>query len=206
MTINLRKQKQCKNGKISLYLEIYKGIFISDDGKAKSIRENEFLNLFLTANPKTESDKIRNKEIGYISFAKGYVETYSMHQIGENKAELYRSKFNTWDRYINYYDPNVPVKELPDSVWTTEPEVDGWIYVEDRKVFYQERRVDKESGEVIIGEKGLMYDFNLKLNAPFIMCISVPVYVGSIDSALVGNEYIKKYNLFYETHEEFSVI
>jgi hypothetical protein len=63
MTISLRKRKQTKHGKISLYLEIYKGRSITADGRTKYIREYEFLNLFLTDNPKTESDKIRNKEI-----------------------------------------------------------------------------------------------------------------------------------------------
>jgi hypothetical protein len=63
MTISLRKRKQSKHGKISLFLEIYKGRTTTADGKTKYIREYEFLNLFLIDNPKTESDKIRNKEI-----------------------------------------------------------------------------------------------------------------------------------------------
>jgi len=63
MTINLRKRKQTKNGKISLYLEIYKGKTTTADGKPKYIREYQFLNLFLIDNPKTEADKQQNKKI-----------------------------------------------------------------------------------------------------------------------------------------------
>jgi len=39
MTINLRKRKQTKNGKISLYLEIYKGKTTTASGKVKYLRE-----------------------------------------------------------------------------------------------------------------------------------------------------------------------
>jgi len=63
MTINLRKRKQTKNGKISLYLEIYKGKTTTASGKIKYLREYQFLNLFLVDNPKTEADKQQNKKI-----------------------------------------------------------------------------------------------------------------------------------------------
>jgi len=62
MPINLRKRKQTKNGKISLYLEIYKGKITTVDGKPKYIREYQFLNLFWVDNPKTESDKQQQKK------------------------------------------------------------------------------------------------------------------------------------------------
>ena len=63
MTINLRKRKQTKNGKISLYLEIYKGKTTNADGKSRYIREYEYLNMFLVDNPRTEADKQHNKEV-----------------------------------------------------------------------------------------------------------------------------------------------
>ena len=62
MTVHLRKRKQRKNGKISLYLEIYKGKIILPNGKPKFIREYRFLNIYLVDNPKTEIDKKANKE------------------------------------------------------------------------------------------------------------------------------------------------
>jgi len=39
MTISLRKRKQTKNGKISLFLEIYNGTSKTDDGKTKFHRK-----------------------------------------------------------------------------------------------------------------------------------------------------------------------
>jgi hypothetical protein len=62
MTITLR-QRQKKKGKISLYLEIYKGREVDTDGKIKYLRHFEYLNLYLIDKPKTEADKHRNKEI-----------------------------------------------------------------------------------------------------------------------------------------------
>jgi len=62
MTVHLRKRKQRKNGKISLYLEIYKGKIILPNGKPKFIREYRFLNIYLVDNPKTEIDKKQIKK------------------------------------------------------------------------------------------------------------------------------------------------
>ena len=63
MTINLRKRKQTKNGKISLCLEIYKGKSTTLEGKTRYIREYEYLDLFLVDAPRTEADKRHNKEV-----------------------------------------------------------------------------------------------------------------------------------------------
>ena len=63
MTIHLRKRKQRKTGKTSLYLEIYKGKTIQPDGKIKYIRDYEFLNMYLIDKPKSISDKTHNKNI-----------------------------------------------------------------------------------------------------------------------------------------------
>lgn len=63
MTITLRKVKQKKSNKISLYLDIYKGTTLDKNGNKKIIREYKFLNLYLVDNPKTDSDKLHNKQI-----------------------------------------------------------------------------------------------------------------------------------------------
>jgi integrase len=98
MTINLRKRKQGKNGKISLYLEIYKGKTTSADGKTKYIREYQFLNLFLVDNPKTEADKQHNKKI--LQLAKNIK--------SEKELELHTNRygFQTTDDYkdTNFYE------------------------------------------------------------------------------------------------------
>lgn len=62
MKIHLRQRKQTKGGKISLFLEIYKGTSTGNDGKVKNLRDYEYLNLYLVSKPKTPFDKQHNKE------------------------------------------------------------------------------------------------------------------------------------------------
>ena len=63
MAIKLREIKQTKNGKISLYLDIYTGKTTDANGKVKYHRQYEFLNLYLIDKPKTEADRTHNKNI-----------------------------------------------------------------------------------------------------------------------------------------------
>ncbi|WP_448606681.1 site-specific integrase [Paenimyroides ceti] len=56
------KQKKSSEGKISLYIETYKGSYYDEDGKRKHIREFEFLKRYLHENPKTAKQKKENKE------------------------------------------------------------------------------------------------------------------------------------------------
>ena len=63
MSINLRQRKQSKNGKISLYLEIYNGTTTTSDGKIKYHRKYEYLNLYLIDKTKTEADRTHNKNV-----------------------------------------------------------------------------------------------------------------------------------------------
>ncbi len=60
MNIHLRKRKQSKNGKINLFLEIYKGYEIQN-GKTKAFRDYEHLNLFLYEKPSNHIEKQHNK-------------------------------------------------------------------------------------------------------------------------------------------------
>ena len=61
MKISL-KQKKLKSGRISLYLEFYKGSKFDNFGKEIHLREFEYLKLYLTLNPKTYEEKRINKE------------------------------------------------------------------------------------------------------------------------------------------------
>ncbi len=63
MKVHLRQRKQTRDGSISLYLEIYKGTVTDSTGKLKTLRDYEYLNLYLVDNPKSPIDKQNNKEI-----------------------------------------------------------------------------------------------------------------------------------------------
>lgn len=62
MKVHLRQRKQTKNGKISLYLEYYKGTVKTDEGKTKVLRDYEYLDLYLKDNPQTKQERQTNKE------------------------------------------------------------------------------------------------------------------------------------------------
>ncbi|HVA98472.1 MAG TPA: site-specific integrase [Bacteroidia bacterium] len=62
MKIHLRQRKHSKKGKISLYLEIYKGTIKKADGSITGNRAYEYLNLYLIDKPRTPIDKQHNKE------------------------------------------------------------------------------------------------------------------------------------------------
>jgi len=63
MKVHLRQRQQTKNGKISLYLELYNGATSTKEGKTKPIRKYEYLDLYLISKPKTPIDKQHNKDI-----------------------------------------------------------------------------------------------------------------------------------------------
>ncbi|SEW01603.1 Site-specific recombinase XerD [Chryseobacterium wanjuense] len=56
------KQKKLKDGRISLYIEYYKGSNTDSNGKRIHIRDFEYLKIYLYENPKSASEKKANKE------------------------------------------------------------------------------------------------------------------------------------------------
>ncbi len=56
------KQKSLKDGRISLYIEYYKGSTVDANNKRKHLRDFEFLQMYLLPNPKTAQEKRVNKE------------------------------------------------------------------------------------------------------------------------------------------------
>ncbi|MDR0926425.1 MAG: site-specific integrase [Ignavibacteria bacterium] len=67
MTIKIRKRKQTSTGKVSLYLEYYKGKISTPDGKVKYLRAYKYLNLYLIDQPKSAVDKQYNKDMMQIA-------------------------------------------------------------------------------------------------------------------------------------------
>lgn len=118
-----------KSGKISLYLEYYKGNSKTPDGKRKILRDFEYLDLYLFPNPETLEERKQNKEnleladqIFTIRKAELYQGKYNIQndkkgKIGflefyeEKKEERYKSKgnYDNWDaaqKHIEAYCPS----------------------------------------------------------------------------------------------------
>ena len=80
--VHLRKKK-LRTGKLSLYIEYYKGIQTLDSGKIKHLRDYEYLQLYLVANPKSAIEKKNNKE--QLQLAEQI--------LAIRKAEVYQGKY-----------------------------------------------------------------------------------------------------------------
>lgn len=99
MKVSLRKKK-LKSGKISLYLEFYKGYTRDETDKIIHNREFEYLKLYLFDNPKTYQEKEKNREA--LSLAK------KIKAIRE--AEVYQGKYGLADskklntRFIDFFN------------------------------------------------------------------------------------------------------
>ncbi len=128
MKIHLRKKK-LKSGKISLYLEYYKGNSKTPEGKRKILRDFEYLDLYLFPNPETPEEKKKNREnleladqIFTIRKAELYQGKYNIQNdkkgkvdflefYEEKKEERYKSKgnYDNWDaaqKHIEAYCPS----------------------------------------------------------------------------------------------------
>lgn len=99
MKVHLRTRKQSKSGKISYFLEIYKGTTTLPDGKVKILRDYEYLNLYLIDKPKSPIDKQHNKDIEEL--AKGIKAKREL----EIKNGLYgfKNEFKQNTNFIEYF-------------------------------------------------------------------------------------------------------
>ncbi|XHP75272.1 hypothetical protein KCTC52924_03038 [Arenibacter antarcticus] len=68
----------------SLYIEHYKGHTTTPQGKSKILRDFEYLELYLTTDPKTDSEIKKNKET--LELAEQILTI--------RKAEVYQGKYN----------------------------------------------------------------------------------------------------------------
>ncbi|WP_136465398.1 tyrosine-type recombinase/integrase [Flagellimonas onchidii] len=86
MKINL-KSKKIKNGKLSLFIEYYKGHFIDKNGINKYNRDFEYLKMYPLENPSTPDEKRTNKEI------------YELAEkiLSIRKSEFYQGKYKLKD-------------------------------------------------------------------------------------------------------------
>lgn len=62
ISVHLRQRKQTSKGRVSLYLEYYKGTVKSSEGRVRSLRDYEYLNLYLFDKPKNSLEKDQNKQ------------------------------------------------------------------------------------------------------------------------------------------------
>jgi len=87
MKIHLRERK-LKNGRIRLYLDIYKG-YVKKNGKTNAIREYEYLDLYLY-------QLVKGDIVGDINYhlkSKSLIGDHVKHLPYEKSASMYVSKY-----------------------------------------------------------------------------------------------------------------
>ncbi len=99
MKVHLRQRKQSKKGKVSLYLEIYKGTTQNANGKIVGIRDYEYLELYLIDKPRTPIDKRHNKETIEVA---NNIKTKRELEIKNGEYSL-KSGFNQSANFIEYF-------------------------------------------------------------------------------------------------------
>lgn len=164
------KQKKSSEGKISLYIETYKGSYYDEDGKRKHIREFEFLKRYLHENPKTAKQKKENKEA--LEFA-DQILTMKKSDFNQGKyglqnpykkkkifldffSEKMEEKINSPKNYGNWSATLVHLKKCISPTLTFE-EVDEAFVKRVRKYFDTEA---KTKSETLLSENSKYSYFN----------------------------------------------
>ncbi len=139
MEVKLRKKK-LKSGKISLYLEYYKGSYLDENGKRKHNRQFEYLKIYLHPAPKTSDERADNKEAidlaedilsirkadvltgryGFVNKEKGKITLYDYFESLKEKRSSYLSSYGTWistKRYIEeFFHPSLTLNEITPEI------------------------------------------------------------------------------------------
>ena len=122
MRVHLRQRKQTREGRISLYLEIYKGTTTTADGKTRVLRDYEYLNLYLIDKARNPIDKQHNKETqklaesiaakreleiknGQYGFASGFKASTNFVEYFKEQAEKRlqsKGNYDNWDSSIKH--------------------------------------------------------------------------------------------------------
>lgn len=116
-SVHLRKRKQGKSGRISLYLEFYKGAVTQPDGKAKVLRDYEYLNLYLDDKPRTAAEKEHNKNI--LELAKSIKAKRELEI--KNGQYGFDAGVNDKALFLTYFKAEAEKKATPDDPgnWTS---------------------------------------------------------------------------------------
>ncbi|OVE55848.1 MULTISPECIES: site-specific integrase [Chryseobacterium] len=105
------KQKKLTNGKISLFIEYYKGSSTNNQGKRIHIRDFEYLKLYLHSEPNSAKEKKENKETMALAES-----IYSIR-----KAEYFQGRYDLKDKvkskrlFLVYFEELTKEKQKHDS-------------------------------------------------------------------------------------------
>ena len=108
MKVHLRKKKKSNSGKLSLFIEVYKGQFKDEIGKIKNERDYLFLDLYIFEKPKTKDEKgiMQSLDSVYNAFqqkdAKSYATDFNTNFVAKLHNGLKIDDSNFTMRYQNF--------------------------------------------------------------------------------------------------------
>lgn len=136
MKVSLKQRTSIKIGKISLYLEIYKGYDKLPNGKIKHHRDYDYLDYFLYSKPKNQIEKQHNKENlkaaeavkaqRILEIQNGVYGFNDVHKLNTNFIEYFKKlteerhkskgNYGNWDsalkHLLKYTSPTTTFKEI----------------------------------------------------------------------------------------------
>lgn len=190
MKVHLRQRKQTKKGgRISLYLEIYKGTTQTADGKIKGAREYEYLNLYLIDKPRNPVDKqnnkdnlklaesikakreleIKNGQYGFNSEFKTNTNFVEYFQLQAEKRKANAGNYGNWDSAIKHFVRFVGGTKI------TFKEIDKKFCEEFKEYLVNEARARTKDGKKRNGNKKLSTSCTHSYFAKFKACLNKAV-------------------------------
>ena len=179
MKIHL-KQKKLKSGKTSLYIEFYKGYMTNEEGKIKHNRDFEYLELYLTTDPKSASERKENNEqlelanqilaIRKAEVYQGKYELQNNHKGKTNFLEFYTQKkeerYQTKGNYDNWEAAQKHLEAYcPQNITFNDIDVD---FIKSFKKYLDTVAVTKSEKKLSQNTKHTYYNkFKATLNAAF---------------------------------------
>jgi len=110
--LNVRlRGKRLKNKTISLFLDFYTGYSRGDNGKIKTTRKIEYLKMYLSPNPRTPEERIKNDEVLTLAqIIRNNRESDLQHK-QEGQVSPLKSKTNFLD-FCDTYEKNYARKDI----------------------------------------------------------------------------------------------
>ena len=105
------KQKKLKDGRLSLYIEYYKGSSTDVNGKRIHLRDFEYLKMYLLPDPKEKSEKQKNKET--LEFAENVLAIRKTEYL-QGKYEL-KNTVKSKRTFLAFFEELTDEKQKQDS-------------------------------------------------------------------------------------------
>lgn len=223
MVITL-KERKLKSGKISLFIEYYKGSETDEDGKRRHIRDREYLKMFLHSDPKTAGEKKKNKEtlalankILAIKQAEYYQGRFDIKNTTKGKrrfldffAEKMEEKSDSVKNYGNWSATLVHLNRCIDTN-TIFDEVDESFVIRVRKYFEKEAHTKSNLPLSLNSKYSYFNKFKASLRAAFnegYLTLNLASKVKSFEQAESQREYLtfKELQTLVKTNCKYEVL